>query len=47
MIGHHPDKFWDHGNFGNGDTMVLVYHVISQGHVTKESCDFMGESLLW
>ena len=19
MIGHHPDKFWDHGNFGNGD----------------------------
>ena len=47
MIDHHPAKSWDHGHCGSVDTIVLVCHVISQGHVIKESCDFMGESSSW
>ena len=27
--------------------MVLVCHVISQDHMVKGSCDFMGGSPLW
>ena len=28
----------------SGDKIVLVCDVISQNHVIKESCDFMGKS---
>ena len=29
---------------GTGDIIVLVYHVISQDHVIKGSCAFIGSS---
>lgn len=39
----HPTNIGDHGHSGSGDIMFLVYHVISQEHVIKGSCDFMNE----
>ena len=39
----HPTNFGDHGHSGSGNIMFLAYHVISQEHVIKGSCDFMSE----
>ena len=43
----HPDKLpsceiWWH--CGSEDIMILVCHVILQGHLIKKSSDFMGRS---
>ena len=42
MVTHHPTAFGGHNQFGIEDIMVLVYHVILQGHVIKGSCEFIG-----
>lgn len=39
-----PGKFAHHKHRGSGDKIVLVFHIILQGHVTKESFNFMGGS---
>ena len=39
MVSHQPDKFGGHRHCGSGDIMILVCHVILQGHMIKESCD--------
>ena len=36
--------YQDHRLCDNGDIMVLASHVISQNHVIKRSCDFIGSS---
>ena len=36
-VSHQPAKFGGHRHFSTGD--ILVYHVISQDHVIKGSCD--------
>ena len=41
---HHPTKCSGHRHLGVGDVMVLVYHVILQDHMIKESCAFIGSS---
>ena len=43
-ISHHPTKFHGHRHCGSGDVMALSYHVMSQDHVIRESCDFMGSN---
>ena len=30
MVGRYLTKFGNHGHFGSGDTMALVFHVILQ-----------------
>ena len=42
MVCHPPAKFSDPRHCCRGHRMVLVNHVISQGNVIEESCDFMG-----
>ena len=39
---HRHAKFGSHRHCGNEDIMVSVCHAISQDHVIKEPCDFMG-----
>ena len=39
-----PAKFGGHRQCSSGDIIVLVFHVISQDHAIKGSCDFMGRS---
>ena len=41
---HHPAKIGGHRRCCIGEIMVLVCHVISQDHVTKELSKFMGRS---
>ena len=41
-----PAKFAGHRHCSCGDIIVLVFHVISQDHAIKGSCDFMGRSQL-
>ena len=41
-ISQHPAKFGDRRHCGSEDIMVLVCHVILQGHVIKASNDCMG-----
>ena len=43
-VGYHPAKFSCHRHSDMGDIMALVYHVTSQDHVIKGSCDFMSRS---
>ena len=43
-VSHHPAKFCGHNHCGSGDTWFLVCHEISQGHMIKGSCDFIGRS---
>ena len=42
---HHPVKSGDHRRSGSRVIIFLVCQVISQYHVIKETCDFMGGSL--
>ena len=41
-ISHHRTNFPDHRQCGSEDIMVLACHVMSQVHVVRGSCDFMG-----
>ena len=43
-VGYHPPRFGGLKPSDSGDIAVLVCHVISQDHVIKESCDFIGRS---
>ena len=45
MVGYHSVKFGGHRHSDSGDMVVSVCHVISQDHVTKESCDIICRSL--
>ena len=42
-VSHDPAKFSGHNDFGRGDIMILVCHVIFQDHVIKVSCDFINK----
>ena len=44
---HNPVKFGVHGHGCSGDIIVLVCLVISQDHVIKGLCGFMGGNLLY
>ena len=37
-------QFSGHSHSGSGVIMILVCHMISQDHVTKELCDFTAGS---
>lgn len=41
---HHPTKFSGHRNCSDGKIIVLICHVILQGHAVKGFDDFMVES---
>ena len=41
-----PAKFVGHRHCDSGDGMFLIFQVISQDHVIKGSCVFMGGSPL-
>ena len=41
---HHPRKFCDPRLCDSEHTTIFVCHPITQDHVTKGSCDFMGRS---
>ena len=41
---HHPTKFSAHRNCSDGNIIVLICHVMSQGHAVKGFYDFMVES---
>ena len=43
-ISYHPAKFCSHRNSDSRDIVALVCRVISQDHVSKESCDFIDSS---
>ena len=47
MVSHHAAKFNGHRYCGSGDIMVLDCPVIPKDHVSKGSCDFMGETSSW
>ena len=40
-LSYHPTKFRGHRHFDSVNVMVLAYHVMSQDHVMRGSCDFM------
>ena len=44
VISHHSTKFGGLAHWGSANIMGLVSHMISQKHVIKEPCDFMGRS---
>ena len=44
MVTHQFAKLGGYRNCGTGDIMTLGCHMISQDHVMKGSCDFMGRS---
>ena len=44
MAVHHYAKTGSHRHLDSGDIAVLFSHVISEDHVIKGSCDFMGIS---
>ena len=46
-MSYHPAKFGSHSHSDSGVMMILVCRVISQNHVVKESCDFIGEIPSW
>ena len=39
---HHPTTFGGHRHCGGGDVIALACHMISQTHMIKELCDFIG-----
>ena len=41
-MSYHPAKFGGHRHCDSWDIMVLTCHVMSQDHVIKGLCDFMG-----
>ena len=44
MVIHYPAKFNGHGHCGNGDIMVLVFHIILEEHIIKRLCNFAAKS---
>ena len=42
-VSHHPAKVYGLKHGGNGDTMFLVYHLISQNQTIIWSLDFIGK----
>ena len=40
-VSYHPAKFDDQKQYVSRNTMILVCYVISQGHVTKWSCNLL------
>ena len=44
-VSHQPAKFCGQRNYGRENTMILVFHVISQDHVIKGSSNIMGRNL--
>ena len=46
-VRYHPAKFGGDSLSGSGLIMILICHLISQDHVIKGSCGFMGGSPLW
>ena len=44
-VSQHPAKFGGHRHCGSGDKLLLVCLVISEDHVIKELCDYIGRSL--
>ena len=44
-ISYHPVKFGCNKQFGNGDTMVLICHLILQDHGTKGSSNSVSRNL--
>ena len=46
-ISHYPTNVGGLSHWFTGDTMVLVYHVITQDNVIKKSWDFINGSLSW
>ena len=44
-ISYHPVKFGGNKQFGNGDTMVLICHLILQDHGTKGSSNSVSRNL--
>ena len=43
-VSQYSAKFSGYRHCGSGDIMVLVCQIISQDHVIKGSCNFMGRS---
>ena len=41
-VAYHPAKFGAHKHSDSEAIVVLVFHVISQDHMIKRSCDLMG-----
>ena len=42
MASHQFAKFGGHRHCDSENIMILGYHVISQDHIIKGSCDFIG-----
>ena len=42
MVCQHPAKFGGYRHCCSGDIIILVCHVISQDHLIKGLCDFIG-----
>ena len=43
-VTHDTTKFGDHRNCDIGAIMLIVFHMISEDHVIKGTCDFIGRS---
>ena len=43
-MSYYAAKLGGHKDCDSGNIMVLACHMISQNHVIKGSCDFMGRS---
>ena len=43
-VSHYLANFGGNRQCCSGDTMVLIYHVILQGHVTKGSSNSLGRN---
>ena len=46
FVSHRPARFCANKHCGSGD-MFLIWHVISQDHMTQELWDFIGRSPSW
>ena len=46
MISYHHTTFGGDKHCGSEDVMILICHVISQDHLTKEPCSFINTSNL-
>ena len=44
---HHPVRLGGHSHCSSGNKIVLICYMISQDHVMKGSCDFMGRRPSW
>ena len=44
MASHQFAKFGGHRHCDSENIMILGYHVISQDHIIKGSCDFIGRN---